>query len=285
MLISLVLATIGRTEELVRCIESLSAQTENSFEVLIVDQNTDNRLVPIIAAAKSTGMAIRHLRVASQGLSNARNVGIRAAAGEFVGFPDDDCWYEPDTIAQIVSAVSRKPTIDGVIANWVEQSHGLTLRLNDEPLSHAAWRKFRGGQASSITLFLRRTLLDDIGGFDCRFGLGQWFGAGEETDLILTLLDRDALIVRLPAARVHHSFGQQLPARLADRCTAVRRRARGTGALYAKHRLGIYTVLRGLVSPIINPLIRLRGFSLLATGAATSLGRIEGLTRWGWGRK
>jgi hypothetical protein len=54
-----------------------------------------------------------------------------------------------------------------------------------------------------------------------------------------------------------------------------RARARGTGALYAKHRLPAWVIARGLLAP----LLALPGPDLTA-GAARSLGRLEGLMRW-----
>ena len=42
--ISLILATVGRTDELTRMFESLATQTFSDFEVVVVDQNEDDRL-------------------------------------------------------------------------------------------------------------------------------------------------------------------------------------------------------------------------------------------------
>ena len=47
---SLILATVDRVTELERFLDSLDRQTFRDFELFVVDQNTDDRLVPILAS-------------------------------------------------------------------------------------------------------------------------------------------------------------------------------------------------------------------------------------------
>ena len=49
MRFSLIVATLGRTAELRRLLESLAVQTHQDFEVIVVDQNTDDRVSQILA--------------------------------------------------------------------------------------------------------------------------------------------------------------------------------------------------------------------------------------------
>lgn len=284
MLVSLVLATVGRSDDVGRCLYSLAAQTDQNFEVLLVDQNPDERLVPWVNELLSLGLNLRHLRMEKPSLSGARNLGIAESRGDIIGFPDDDCWYEPDVIAHIRNAFSDEKPIDGVVANWVEQSAARSSMMAEEWLSYEAWRRFRGGDGSSISLFFRRGLFERLNGFDERMGVGRWFGAAEETDLILRALSIGALIQRMPSARIHHLYGVLQYGGLSARCRYARTRAHGTGAIYAKHRLTAYTVMRGLMAPILLPLVRLRGWDALAIGFSTALGRLEGLIRWGRGK-
>ena len=84
----LVVATVGRVDELERLLGSLERQTHRGFTVLVVDQNDDDRLRPLLAAHPALDIA--HLRSAP-GLSRARNAALGAADGGLVAFPDDDC--------------------------------------------------------------------------------------------------------------------------------------------------------------------------------------------------
>lgn len=278
--VSLVMASVGRADDVGRLISSLISQTAHGFELIVVDQNTDDRLQPHVLQARRAGLAVQHLRMRPPNLSAARNLGIDKARGDVIGFPDDDCWYEPGVVEAVAGAFLVHPDWQGLVAHWVEQSAAEGGAPPDTPLSSAQWRRFRGGNASSITLFLRADLLRRLGGFDTRLGVGQWFGAGEETDLVLAALAAGANIGRCSSARVHHRFAPAEQALAATPWRTMLRRARGTGALYSKHGLAPGVVLRGLLAPSIKALLHWRGSHALALGLATSAGRFLGALAW-----
>lgn len=276
--LSLILATVGRSDQLKVVLDSLLAQSEQGFEVIVVDQNPDDRLIPVLAAFEA--LNIVHLRLEKPNLSLARNSGLIAATGAWVAFPDDDCWYEADCLAKIRTTMLADAQLDGVVARWVE------FAPDAQPTAHhldrQAWRDFRGGDASSITLFLSREAVSDLQGFDPQIGVGQYYGAGEETDLLLRMLDRQCSLLFLPDARVHHHFSLAAPDVTAATWKALRARSRGVGAIYAKHRLSAKVVVRGLVAPLLHPIRSSRPINDFALGVAAVLGRLEGMMRWWW---
>ncbi|NEX62732.1 glycosyltransferase family 2 protein [Noviherbaspirillum galbum] len=276
-LFSLILATVGRTDELDRMFVSLAAQTLHDFEVVVVDQNADDRLKPHLDRARSLGIALRHIRLTPPNLAAARNAGIAAATGRYVGFPDDDCWYDCDLLEALARRFQRADQPGGVIARWVEQ--------DEQPASAAdlSWKRssaFRDIPVCSITLFCSLELCLKLEGFDPRLGVGQWFGAAEETDFAFRALREGALFTYEPLARVHHAVASAQPQVTLGMRNALRHRARGTGALYAKHRLPFWVVARGLVAPVVRPLLKgSLGADLLA-GWQITLGRLDGMLHW-----
>lgn len=280
---SLILATYGRVEEISRFMDALAAQTCRDFEIIFADQNRDDRVVPFVERARQAGWPCQHLRLSVPNLSAARNAGIQAAQGRWIAVPDDDCWYDPDTLALVSDRLSRAPQVQGLVINWPEQVHRVAPE-HDSPLQFDAWRRFNGSDASSITLFLRADLLRQLGGFDERLGVGQWYGAGEETDLLLRLLAQGAVIERLPAARVHHAFGPRPVGSLGAEYRHSRSRARGWGALCAKHRLPVITTGRGLLGPLAWPLVRRDGWAGVARAAGVLFGRWQGYLAWRFSR-
>jgi glycosyltransferase involved in cell wall biosynthesis len=273
---SLILATVSRTSELNRLFDSLLIQTFHDFEVIVVDQNSDDRLMPILHRARCLGLAIRHLRFSPPNLALARNAGIAASSGQWLGFPDDDCWYEPHTLERIRLRSRRSDHPQGIISHWVEQDPAISPGV----LSWQRSSRFRDIPVSSITLFLQRHLIERIGGFDGRLGVGQWFGAGEETDVTLRALSLGALIAHEPTARVHHRADPPQVALTSKALNHARLRARGTGAMYAKHRLPLWVIARGLLSPLIKPLCRGHMGHELRHGYAIARGRLDGWLGW-----
>jgi GT2 family glycosyltransferase len=275
--ISLILATVGRTDQLNRVFDSLAAQTFSNFEVIVVDQNTDDRLRPHLDRAKSLGISIKHLKHFPANLAAARNAGIEAALGEWIGFPDDDCWYDPRVLEHVAARFLCKDKPTGVVVRWVEQAE---QPLHPAKLSWERSAAFRDVPVSSITLFCQRGLFKTIGGFDARLGVGQWFGAGEETDFVLRALYSGAFLTYLPEAEVHHAVSRDKPDTTPQARKAIRHRARGTGALYAKHKLPFWVVTRGLMAPVLRPLMKGAFGADLAYGWAIVRGRLDGLVGW-----
>jgi len=259
---ALVLATVGRTLELNRLFDTLAAQSYRDFEVIVVDQNQDDRLLPILHRARYLGLVLRHLRHSPPNLALARNAGIAAADARWIGFPDDDCWYQPQTLARIALRSRRFDHPHGIVTRWVEQDPAHPPAT----LSWARSSRFRDLPVSSITLFFQRDLLERIGG--C-----------EETDLVLRALRAGARVVYEPGAQIHHRVDTAHSGRSWMRRTATSR-ARGTGAMYAKHRLPLWVIARGLVSPIIKPLSRGHLGAELAHGLAIAQGRWQGWLHW-----
>jgi GT2 family glycosyltransferase len=278
--ISLILATVGRTAELDRLFDTLAAQDFHDFEVIVVDQNADNRLDAHVARARSLGISLSHLRHFPANLAAARNAGIAASRGKWLGFPDDDCWYEPSLLQSLATRARASDAPEGVIIRWVEQGEPPVVAPS---LSWHRSASFRDVPVSSITLFMQRKLFDRVGGFDARLGVGQWFGAGEETDLVLRALREGATIACEPSARVHHAVAAERPVHTPQTMLAARCRARGTGALYAKHELSTWVIVRGLLAPVLRPVLKGTFGADLAHGRAVMLGRLDG---WrGWSRR
>lgn len=95
-LISVVVPVYNVEEYLYRCVDSIRNQTYYNLEIILIDDgSTDNSgtLCDEIAMADNR---VKVIHKKNGGLSSARNAGIEASTGIFVGFVDSDDWISPD---------------------------------------------------------------------------------------------------------------------------------------------------------------------------------------------
>jgi glycosyltransferase involved in cell wall biosynthesis len=241
----IVLATVGRRNEIARLLDSLAAQSHRNFRLIVVDQNPDERLVPLLEQYEDV---VRCLRLTSdRGLSRARNVGLRAVTGDIVAFADDDCWYPVDLLARVGALLGTNPSWDGVTGSVIDES--------GRP-SSARWSKRAGAldrinvwtRGVSISVFLRRGAVERIGEFDETLGIGagtDW-GSGEETDYLLRALERGCSLYYEPTLNVFHP---QTRSEFTDKSIAAGRLyGLGMGHVIRKHGypwwFGVYHAAR-----------------------------------------
>jgi glycosyltransferase involved in cell wall biosynthesis len=185
--VSLVVATVGRTQELDRLLASMASQTFKNVEVIIVDQNGDDRVKRTIERWKH---GVRYVHVRSpRGLSRARNLGITLASGCVIGFPDDDCWYPDDLLLQVKDWFDRQPAYDFLCCTAQDES-GREVASRWPGRSRVIDRDSVLRACASASLVIRKAALDHTGGFDERMGLGAAtpFQSAEDSDLALRCL-------------------------------------------------------------------------------------------------
>jgi glycosyltransferase involved in cell wall biosynthesis len=249
---SLIACTLGQRESLGRFLDSLLAQEMRDFEVIVVDQSPGGHLDRLLDGYKGR-LSVRHIR-SQPGLSRSRNLGIRNARGSFLCFPDDDCWYPPDILSQLTRRRKASPDLDLILGKTVDQfgcdSVGEFRRRSG---SVTKWNVWRSGNSNSM--FVRRCLAIEIGGFDETLGLGSGtrFQSGEETDFILRNLARGALTHYDPELKVHH---QQVDCNIGPKeFSRARAYSPGFGRVLRKHRYGVtyllYRVVRSSLRSVL----------------------------------
>ena len=100
----LIVSTLGRTEPLRDLFLSLGTQTYQHFRVILIDQNDEECLAPIVSDFKDSFSIVWERKDSGKGLSRGRNRGLALCQADIVAFPDDDCMYAPDTLEKIARA-------------------------------------------------------------------------------------------------------------------------------------------------------------------------------------
>jgi glycosyltransferase involved in cell wall biosynthesis len=198
------MATLGRKEEVKNFLQCLEKQTYKNFEIIIADQNDNTPLNSIINEFKAK-FTIKHILISQKGLSLARNAGINEATGDILAFPDDDCLYPDDLLEKIQAVFRDRPYIDAISTAWHDLFTGKPIRnygVKEKTINKmGVWTK-----VSSITLFLKRAILNKLGGFDEKLGIGPsscWKGA-EDKDLPIRLLAAKFTFIFTPHIFVLH---------------------------------------------------------------------------------
>ena len=275
MKISLILATKNRVEEVAAFVRSLAQQRYDNFELIIVDQNKDDRLEAGLIQPKLL-FRILHLRSES-GLSRARNLGIAFATGDIIAFPDDDCWYPDGLLARVASEFQSHPSVDGLTGRSEDgrgqASGGSFSRCQGRVDIENVWKK-----GISYTIFLRSSVCAAVGPFDEELGVGARtrFGSGEETDYLIRTVKFGFNIQYLPDLVVFHP-NPILYNR--DHCGKAFRYGVGMGRVLSKHRynpcFSLYTVMRPFAGAVLS-LLALRPRKA-AYHLAIASGRAAGL--------
>lgn len=235
MLLSLVVSTIGRPVHLHRLLDSLMRIEETeAVELVVVDQTDDGASA---RAAERFGLPFPvHTTRSDRGLSRGRNVGLTLARGDVVTFPDDDCFYRPDTVRTALGLLGGE--------TWAGIS-GVQRTADGRPSMlrwpHSARDITRGNfyrTAISSTLFLHRSVVEEVGGFDETLGAGSHEGymSGEESDLVLKILAAGHRLRYDPSIVVLQDEPRDaVPADFPQKMAGY---GRGFGRLFKQHHLG-----------------------------------------------
>jgi glycosyltransferase involved in cell wall biosynthesis len=110
-LVSVIIPTYNHAQFLPDAIESVFQQVYGNVEILVIDDGSTDETRAVI---EKYGSRIRYVWQQNQGLSAARNTGLRLAEGEFIALLDADDMYEPKFLSTLVDILQTFPELDGV---------------------------------------------------------------------------------------------------------------------------------------------------------------------------
>ncbi|MEH2069547.1 MAG: glycosyltransferase [Nostoc sp.] len=286
MRFSLIVPTVNRVNELGRLFQSLATQDRNDFEVILVDQNLDNRLEELVTSYTQQ-FPILHLKQTKRGLSRARNLGRSHIKGDIIAFPDDDSVYPPTVLSQVADFFENEAAWDGVIARIFD--------LNDDKNAFEFcggddksgcvdyWKGYTVG--ISHAMFFRASVVKSLD-FDEAMGVGSGtpWGAGEDVDYLFQCLDAgyrfyydSKLYVRHPSPLKKNNFRQQIQREYSY--------GLGNGYLLGKHNLPeplIHSATRSSYQQTILEVTKgnlKRAAYFFAYGLGTSIGYFQSIKK------
>lgn len=228
MLLSILIITHDRLGELQHALTSCALLAASGSEIIVVDQ-LKNKAVRELCEQYDA----KYFHINSNSLSQSRNFGITRCSGNSILFLDDDAQL-PESSVELLANNLINRDLTGFVANVV---------CLEDPTQNFS-RHHRNFKSSVIDIknfdkvlscgmcIPRIWLMANL--FDERFGVGAIYGAGEETDLILRLLEKNK-IVYLENFKVIHPCSGNL-SNQGNILLKFFNYGQGTGALLAKHQ-------------------------------------------------
>ncbi len=197
--VSVIVCTYRGSATLVPCLDSIVALDYPDFETLVVNDGSDPRVAEIATSYDE----VRHLPMAHEGLSVARNTGAAAATGDLLIYTDDDCVVEPDWLKWIVFQFQKDPALGcaGGPNLPPPPENATRARVAAAPggPSHVLLSDTRAEHLPGCNLAVKREVFDEVGGFNPLFRT-----AGDDVDFCWRILEAGHALGFHAAAFVWH---------------------------------------------------------------------------------
>lgn len=127
-MVSIIIPAYNAEKHIEQCIDSIISQTYKNIEVIIVnDGSTDNTLAICEKYAKED-KRIKIVKKKNEGVSKARNDGIKIATGKYIMFIDSDDYIDDDYIEIMRKNIVEKKA-DLVISNYTRDKNGVKEKI------------------------------------------------------------------------------------------------------------------------------------------------------------
>lgn len=169
MKITVITAVYNSEATVAEAIASVAAQNYLNFEHLIIEgKSKDDSLAAIEAAAHERMVLVSE---PDKGIYDALNKGISRATGDVVGFLHSDDFLAHSDVLTRIAAGFKDPTVEAVFSNldYVAQSDTSRIVRRWATGPFAPQRLKRGWMPAHPTLYLRRSVYEQIGMFDTAF--------------------------------------------------------------------------------------------------------------------
>lgn len=217
--LSLIVATYNRSASLIRALESVAEQDApiSEWECIVVNNNstddTQERFAEFVAAHPDVN--VRMVTELRQGLSFARNRGIRESEAEYIAIIDDDERISPNFITSYISLFDNTPDAAAaggpIVAEYPSGRPRWMSHFTERPVANTMYfgdkvREFPDGRIpGGGNMAMRRSAVRRYGVFDTSLGyVGESLVGGEESDLFERLRIAEAKYYYVPTAVMYH---------------------------------------------------------------------------------
>ncbi len=180
---TIIVPTYNRKLKLRQCLDSLFTQIypKDAFEIIVIDDGSNDGTKDMLEALSKINPNLKYFIQQHKGPAVARNLGIKYASAEIIGFTDSDCILNKDWVRQMVQAHRLEKDIAAIGGATEVASHNIKAKVS-QFLSDGAIATEVKGKPETIffptcNVSFKRDYL--VNGFNELFP----FPAGEDLDL------------------------------------------------------------------------------------------------------
>lgn len=210
-LISVVIPTFNSAKFLVDAIGSVRQQGYDPLEIIVVDDGSTDETRSVVAAWPD----VTYVYQANRGASEARNTGIKKAAGSLLAFLDDDDLWSADHLELLLRSLALNP--DALFAWGTSRVVQCDRQGGKEKVLDPAWPAFLIGAG-----LCRREAFDRIGLYDSGLRIchdTDWFARARQLGVIHIQIPENVLVYR----RRSEGLTGNPPGQQADMLSMLRR--------------------------------------------------------------
>ena len=165
--VSVIIPTFNRAHKIARAVASVLYQTFTDFEILVVDDGSEDATSDALTPFRSHVKWITHSK--NLGVSAARNTGIRESLSPLIAFLDSDDYWLPDKLAAQVSFLSEHPEAVACQTeeHWIRRGVRVNaMKKHFKPSGEIFEPSLKLCVVSPSAVVVKRFLLEEVGVFD-----------------------------------------------------------------------------------------------------------------------
>lgn len=212
--VSILIITWNSRSTLPRCLEGLKVQTFRDFEVIVVDNGSEDGCADGLEDSYPELNLTLHRLEENRGYATGNNLAARLARGEWLALLNADAFPEPDWLARLVEAACIHPEFGSFSSRLIQERNPELLDGEGDTyhISGLAWRRNHGRpvvednvkrevfSACGAASFIRKEFFFQAGGFD-----ELYFAYNEDVDLGFRMQLAGHRCLFIPEAKVLHA--------------------------------------------------------------------------------
>jgi len=225
-LVTVVVCTRNRTEQLVTCLEAIEKLDYPHLDVLVIDNApSDTSTAQLV---KNQFSSFRYIRENNPGLNWARNRAILEAKGDIVAYTDDDVLVDAQWVNALGRLFTQNPEVMAITGLVVPAEleteaqvmfeayggfgRGFERKWHRVDGKVVPWQLLGTGQfGTGANMAYRKSVFHEIGLFDPALDVGTCTNGGGDLEMFFRVLKHGHTLVYEPAAMVRHCHRRSYP--------------------------------------------------------------------------